>query len=170
MSGDIYQVGVIPYQMLGGHLPYRETEWLTSKQLAEYDDRAHPDNTIFADECLKPRIKWGKLLDFETLNAWMPDTLRKIAKRACNLDPEKRFGSVGNFLAALAGARADLPDWSINDGVLTLRAIPTCYRVLNTGPPFQVQKRRANAVWRNDSTFSTMADLRSLVRLTESRR
>jgi serine/threonine protein kinase len=167
-GGDIYQVGVIFYQLLGGSLPYEEDKWLSARQLREYKAKNHPDNTIFADDCLKALIARGRLLDYATIQPWAPDSLRQLVKRACNRDPTRRFESASAFLAALSATRASLLDWAVVDGVLTLRAKPTSYRILNSAPPFQVQKRR-QACWRNDSSCSATNDLRSLVKEIEGR-
>ena len=45
MFGDIYQNGVILYQLLGGRLPYNEVEWLNKKQREEYNKLNYPENT-----------------------------------------------------------------------------------------------------------------------------
>jgi serine/threonine protein kinase len=167
-AGDIYQVGVILYQLLGGSLPYEEKKWLTDAQLKIYNCKKYPDNTIFADECLKARIARGRLLDLNTIHAWAPHKLRRLVKKACNKDPTKRFESAGAFLAALSQTRAALADWAMVDGYLTLRASPTSYRILTVAPPFRVEKRRQSN-WRKDSTCSSINDLRSLVLEIEGR-
>ena len=36
IPGDIYQIGMVLYQTLGGHLPYEESVWLNSRELKKY--------------------------------------------------------------------------------------------------------------------------------------
>jgi len=61
IPGDIYQVGIVLFQMLGGRLPYEEFAWLNSRELSKY--RAIPDEIdrqIFATECIKNKIEAGE--------------------------------------------------------------------------------------------------------------
>jgi eukaryotic-like serine/threonine-protein kinase len=169
ISGDIYQIGLILYQLLGGYLPYRETDWLTDKQRSTYNAMPHPDDTIFADNCLKTRIARGNLLDHSKVHAWTPDSLRRLVRKACQTDPKRRYDSAGIFLTTLAATRAALRDWGWVDGALTLKSLPTSYRIFGQIPPFEVQKRRNSGVWRNDFTLTTTKNLRSLVEEIESR-
>ena len=37
--GDIYQIRMVLYQTLGGHLPYEESSWLNSLELKKYHEK-----------------------------------------------------------------------------------------------------------------------------------
>ena len=163
VRGDVYQVGVILFQLLGGRLLYSEVDWLTKKERQEYDALDYPENTVFADLCLLDRIRRGKLLDFDTLPAWTSDQLKRIVRKATHLNPAKRYASAAEFLARLAEARASVKDWVFEDGCLTLSG-PTSYRVVEENSLYRVQKRKTSPEWRNDNTQAPTDDLRQLVR------
>jgi serine/threonine protein kinase len=157
--GDVYQAGIVLYQLLGGYLPYDEASWLSKQELAHYNLLSdHADRSLYADQCIHLSIKAGKLLRIESLAPWVPDAVRRVIRKACNFDPTKRFASPADFMAKLNQLRPSTPDWSIVDGFPTCTG-PTSFRIVGNGG-LQVQKRKAGA-WRNDSSFSgdTLATL-----------
>ncbi|MCW6509628.1 serine/threonine protein kinase [Lichenifustis flavocetrariae] len=167
--GDIYQVGMILFFLMGGHLPTEEAAWLTAKELGEYQAKSYPDNTIFADDCIKGRIARGKVLDLTTVCPWTPNMFTRAIRRACRLNPADRFVTAADFLAELSTARSSLADWTSVDGMATLNGRSTSYRIGAEGPPYAVQKRRPPADWRNDNTCMETADIRKLMREIEGR-
>jgi eukaryotic-like serine/threonine-protein kinase len=48
VQGDIYQCGLVFYQLLGGKLPYDEDYWMDIKQIRKYKALTYPDNAIYA--------------------------------------------------------------------------------------------------------------------------
>lgn len=150
-AGDIYQVGLILYQLLGGNLPYHETDCLNKKQLKEYESLTYPDNTIFADDCLKNIILKGRLVDPDYINPWASKKLISAFKKATKTNPTKRFESAAKFLAKLAEVRPDVTGWVLQeDGKLFLHG-PTEYQIcLDT---LQVSKRKNSIDWRSDNSF-----------------
>lgn len=151
-SGDVYQVGIVLYQLLGGYLPYDETAWLSKKELAHYEQLADStDRTIFADQCIHNRIRKGKVIDINTLGPWVPDALRKVVRKACHLDKNSRFASPADFMAKLNEIRPEIKDWSLVDGYPTLNSA-TRYRIITEGSELRVQKQRDSDQWRLDTS------------------
>ena len=162
IPGDIYQVGVVLYQMLGGYFPYEESEWLTERELERY--RAIHDGVdrqIYANGCIKEKIRRGSIINISTLPPWVCDSLRRLIRKATNSDPSKRFQSCSSFLAGITRIRNHILDWSFSNGCLTLAGI-TSYRVcfIPEMGHYSVQKKRASG-WRQDNSFtpSTLGDL-----------
>jgi serine/threonine protein kinase len=68
IPGDIYQVGMVLFQLLGGSLPYEESAWLNVKELATYRSIADGvDRQIYANDRIKEKIRRGTVVNIATL-------------------------------------------------------------------------------------------------------
>ena len=79
-------------------------------------------------------------MSIKTLPPWVPDSLKKIIKKATNIDNNKRFANATDFKTSLHKIRDDILDWHLDEGIPTLRAI-TSFRILKKGNDLQIQKR-----------------------------
>ena len=151
--GDIYQCGIVLYQLLGGHLPYDEVSWLSKSERKHYNQLDKDvDKSIYADQCVKTKIRNGKILDLASLPPWVPDNLRRTIRKATNLNPEKRFPSASAFHVHLNNLQATIPDWLVEEGFPTLRA-STSYRVCESAQDIVVLKRKGAGQWRKDNSI-----------------
>jgi serine/threonine protein kinase len=152
-SGDIYQVGMVFYQLLGGRLPYDEISWLNVKEKKHYDSLTKDiDRSIYADNCLSEKIIKNKVVDLSSLPTWVPENLKKIIKKATHNDPAKRFKSASAFHVQLNNVRSDTPDWSMLEGFPTLKAA-TSYRICIDSENDFVQKSKDGISWRKDNSI-----------------
>lgn len=154
ISGDIYQVGVTLFQLLGGYLPYDGRAWLSRRELAHYETLPSlREQDEFVDQCIRLRIANGKLIDVNTLPRWVPDSVKKVIKRACHLDDAKRFSTASAFLAKLHEIKPAILDWRIDNGLPILIGKPS-YRIVDTDDQLRVQKQN-RAGWRHDNSFTS---------------
>jgi len=128
IKGDIYQIGIITYQLLGGTLHYDGERFLNAREAKEYakiDNEV--DRSIFIDRIIEKNAKNGKLLCFSTLPPWVDHSARRALYAMINPNPSKRLSSVSDVAAALTHMRSNLSDWKYEgtDAVLT-----TCDRVI----------------------------------------
>ena len=169
IQGDIYQVGLVMYQLLGGNLPYDPLAWLSKREKKQH--RAITDGVdqqIFANDCIKRRIERGAVVDLGSLPPWVCVQLRRTISKATALEPERRYQSCAEFLARLGAIRSEIRDWRVQGGFPTRRD-GTEYRIVpvpNTSR-FQVQKR-AGHNWRADNSFPH-ASIEALVNQIEER-
>ena len=112
-QGDIYQIGIVLYQLLGGRLSYDEAGWLSAKEMTNYLSKTAPDNQFYATEIIEKKIVGGKILDVSSLPAWVPPDLIKIVRRCCKTNHEDRFDSVSELIVRLSNMRSTLPDWRL---------------------------------------------------------
>ena len=153
-KGDIYQAGIVLYQLLGGHLPYDEVSWLSASERKHYNELGtEADKSIYADQCIMTKIKKGKILNLKTLPPWVPTNLRRVIKRATNVSPDKRFSTASALHVHLNNIKPAIPDWVIEDGVPTLRST-TSYKVHIENSIVYVKKSRGGAQWRKDNSFT----------------
>jgi serine/threonine protein kinase len=162
VPGDIYQVGLLLYQLLGGKLPYEESAWLNSRQLKCYrkiEDQV--DRQIFANDVIKDRIGRGLVITMSSLPPWVCKQLRRTISRACNADPDKRYRSCAQFLARVQAISPKIRDWRIEGGC------PVChggksYRVVrDSSSGVCLVEKRGTGSWRRDNSFvgDTVAEL-----------
>lgn len=155
MPGDIYQVGVVLFQLLGGRLPYEEYSWLNSRELKTYREiQNNIDSQLFAKECIKKKIKGCKIVDLSTLPPWVCTPLRRTISKACALNPDKRYQSCSAFLARLNSIRDQINDWIIENGYPVRQGIRK-YRVVydQKNERYFVEKNKG-AGWRKDNSFN----------------
>lgn len=154
IAGDIYQVGLIMYQLLGGRLPYDPLAWLNRNEKKKH--RAITDGVdqqIYANDCIKRRILRGAVVDMDSLPPWVCVQLRRTISKATATEPERRYQSCAEFLARLGAIRSEICDWRVQGGFPT-RQNGAEYRIVPVpnAPRFQVQKR-AGHNWRSDKSF-----------------
>lgn len=150
-EGDIYQLGIILFQLLGGYLPYNETHWLNRKEGEEYKNLSAPDNQLFANSILEKKILKNKLLDFSTLPPWTSSKLQRVIRRCTNTDYQQRFDSVSDFRIALHNLKPELRDWKREGDWAICSGTKTQYRAY-LGENSRVQKR-FKSDWRNVNGF-----------------
>ena len=117
-ESDIYQVGVILYQVLGGYFPFdRPLDWLDAKTLT-YLNSLSTDQEKYAcwASYIDKKISKNRLLDFTTLPPYIPDGLVKILKKATHPDYVKRYRSCIELAVAIFNVRKTLKRWWV-DGV-----------------------------------------------------
>ena len=152
IAGDIYQCGLVLYQLLGGTLSYDGIAWLSKRELTQLETLATPlDKEDFIDRCIKAKIAAGRATDLASLPPWVPKQIRRIINKACHVDAAQRFQSASAFMAKIHETRPCAPDWQVIDGCPTLIA-KTSYKIINGEDGYSVQKR-AGTDWRNDRTI-----------------
>lgn len=129
-KSDVYQLGIVLYQLLGGYLNY---------DLGNLDD-----------DVLAKRAAEGAILDLATLGADVDSALKKVVKAATS-EELQRYESMGDFLVALNNARLQQLDWtySVTDEGFRLERQQgvNSYRVDVTvaGDQYTVERKQAGA-------------------------
>ncbi len=156
ITGDLYQIGILLFQLLGGHFPYDEAAWLNAKQLLKYHNTEDSiDKQLFASECIKKLIAKGKMVDISTLPPWVCDPLRRTIKKACNTNPASRFSTCNEFLVRMTAIRHDIHDWRI-EGALPVRYGQIKYRIqFDTKHSVYYAEKEKSSGWRKDNSFTT---------------
>ena len=161
IPGDIYQIGIILYQLLGGYLPYEEVAWLNKKELTHYNTLTDDfDKSTFVDQCLKNKITKSKLLDMRSLPPWVPDNLKRIIKKACHKNPSQRFNTASEFKAKLHQVKPQVLNWSLVNGIPTLVKNGTTFKIIDEDGIVKVQKKKTSN-WRYDNSFT--GDLKTII-------
>jgi serine/threonine protein kinase len=146
--GDIYQLGIMLYQILGGSLPYDEDAWLKPRELARRRELTYPDNQIYASGIIEQRIVKGKLLDLNSLPSWCPQKLVSVIRKCCKIELTARFESVSALMAKINNLRASLPDWRL-EPYPVLHRRHAKFRVVEAKGRYSIEKMvRSGTSWR----------------------
>jgi serine/threonine protein kinase len=165
-QGDIYQIGLILYQLLGGVLHCNETEWLSEKQLQIYQAFNEPEDQLYASGIIEKKIAAGKIVDYSSFPAWIPEKLVRVVRKCCRVNPEDRHGSVSDLIVQLSNLRSSLPDWRLEpEPVLHKRG--SKFRLTQIGAKYVVEKKSGeHAAWRKQNKHAAMT-LYDAVKLVE---
>ncbi len=115
-QSDIYQVGVIMFQLLGGYFPLdTPIDFLTkreSKQLEGIKNSTNWSNKF--DELIGNKVVKGKIADTSTLPYYLDTGFKRVLNRALNFHYEKRYQNPSLFLKDVHNLLRTCPDY-IND-------------------------------------------------------
>jgi len=155
VRGDVYQTGLVLYQLAGGAMDYTGLAYLTRRERQRYDALTDPcERSQLVDSALQRRSGKGHLIDLGSVQPWVPKSLRGLIKRACSPDPTRRPATAADFRRELHTARQRSLDWRIESGIAlvhlkdrTLRMSPSP----RTGV-YETFKQKGSG-WRRDATL-----------------
>lgn len=111
-AGDIYQIGLVIYQLLGGALPYDGESHLSNKERQHYDGLGGwADKCIFVNDVIRNRSETGNLLAYNSLPPWVNGTAKRVLRTLTNVNPMLRPGTVAEAAALLTQMRAAVFNW-----------------------------------------------------------
>lgn len=134
-SGDVYQVGLLAYQLLGGLLHYDGRNYLSQRERKEYD--AMQDQivqSIFVDGVIRRKAENGTLLDLTSLPPWISATAKKVLRQMTHPAPSQRLASMADVAAGISKLRGTCANWrfvgsvptlAIADRTIELRPLPS---------------------------------------------
>jgi eukaryotic-like serine/threonine-protein kinase len=128
--GDIYQAGLILFELLGGELPAADEAWLDRQGQREYaaacDDFGRTQ-ALYGS--LARKAGRGQIPPVATLPETVDGSLRRIVTKATRVVPAERYPNPGTMIAKLSDARGAVLDWSWDGTVATAVVGSRTYRV-----------------------------------------
>lgn len=112
VKGDVYQIGVLVYQLFGGALPYDGRLYLTPKERVTYS--AIPDQidqSLYVDDAIRRKAQAGKLLNMSSLPPWIGSSAKSSIRKMTCPNPDQRCGCTADLAAHLSRLRTVLVDW-----------------------------------------------------------
>ncbi|KQR29888.1 hypothetical protein ASF91_13615 [Rhizobium sp. Leaf155] len=157
-SSDVYQLGILLYQLLGGSLPYSERDWLTPRQQDKYDELTGFDQQDFASKIIEQRITAGKILNYASLPDSVPGSLKSIIRQCLRVGPGDRYQSCADLSAALNNVRGQVYDWVFDEHPV-LRKKGKIIRILESGSGIVIEKDTGTG-WRRQHALkpTTLAE------------
>ena len=146
--GDVYQCGMVMYQVLGGRLPYSYHEYLNSQDRARYANE-HDDfeRWRIVEGAIQSRACQGKLLDLESLPFFVPAGVRRVLATATAVDPSRRYENASSFINAINTNIPRIVDWRWDQDKPIAVKGGTRFRLSEEGGFFRVEQDKGNG-WR----------------------
>ncbi|MCX2698339.1 serine/threonine protein kinase [Ochrobactrum chromiisoli] len=155
-QGDVYQLSIVFYQLLGGKLSYEVDDWLTTAEINHRGKLDDIEGQIFAQTCIQRRIERGKVIDFRSLPAIVPDHIVRLIRAACRTDYLRRPSTVADLITRLNNLRKRTLDWRIVDGLFQITNGGRSFRIVPDGQSWRVQKM-VQAGWKNQNDLARLA-------------
>ncbi|MGK2915949.1 MAG: protein kinase domain-containing protein [Porticoccaceae bacterium] len=112
VRGDVYQIGVVTYQLLGGELPYDGMWYLSTSQRKQFERITDDvDRSLFVDSVIRQRAEAGKIINLGSLPGWVDESSRRAIRRMTIPDPLRRLGSVADVAAEFTAMRNRMGNW-----------------------------------------------------------
>ncbi len=111
-QGDIYQCGIVLYQLLGGYLPCDEFKLLDQQGKREMkiakDDY---ERSVCIDAAIARKAKRGRLLDMSTLPNMVNNRLKRVIRKATRPELGLRYSNCATFINDLRSVKSQSIDW-----------------------------------------------------------
>jgi serine/threonine protein kinase len=163
IASDIYQLGLVMYQVLRGNLPYNSNEYMNKRQIKEYSETYDIcDRSKYVDRVLYEKAMKGKLIDVSSLSYYTHPSLIHIIKKATNPDPVKRYLNTADFLLALHRS-ADIPNWTYeNVDCAVCEHKSTFARIIKAKNGYLLEKSKDGSTWRKVRGAQTEATAKTV--------
>lgn len=149
--GDLYQCGIVFYQILGGRLPYSYHEYLTKTERQQYAEMQDDfDRYVLVETAIQRLASKGSLLDLSTLPYFVSTRVKTAIRRATNVNPNQRFQTASDFMNALNTLASKTVDWRFEDDETVAHVDSTIYRVKPKGDSFVTEQNKGKG-WRKSS-------------------
>lgn len=160
---DIYQCGVILYQLLGGSLPYEADAWIDREArrcLKEAQDGFEESQCI--DAAIKRKVQRSRLLDMGSLPPTVPKSARRAIRKAARPDPTGRFGTCAELIQELIRVKGMCLDWIVTGEDIWVELRDRKVRIVPARAGFMVEQNLGRG-WRRIGALGKEMDRRKLV-------
>lgn len=155
-QSDIYQVGIILYQLLNGLFSGAAADWLNDRQRKKLSKISGSfEQWEYIEECINQKIVKGKLLDFNSLPKFISSRLKSIIRTATHVDKTKRYENCAEFLKALFDYQKKSKDWWEIDEVIYAKGKNSQeYKIYKNKKEYVLETRKKGNAWRKDNKHS----------------
>lgn len=160
-QSDLYQVGMILFQLLNGEFPNAPVDWLNDRQRKKLSKITGSfEQWNFIEDCIYKRVSNNSLLNNNSLPIFVDSSLKRIINTATNNDIEKRYKTCAEFLKALFDYSKQAKDWRFEDDIIYAVDKNIEYKVYNGKKGFVLECKKTNGVWRKDNKHNgNLADI-----------
>lgn len=166
-QSDLYQVGLILFQLLGGCFPINDQmQWLNKRERSIVTAIR---NSILREvklyEIIDTKICKGKIADTATLPKYLDDTFKRVLNKALHNDYAKRYPTSSEFLKAVHMLERSFPNYNQTPDYLLIshETGKECKIYPNKKGEYVLEKRINGGGWRKDNRhngkFNSTLDL-----------
>lgn len=155
-QSDIYQVGIILYQLLGGKFYLEEPLlWFNPKEKKELEIAKLKSSTEWQkqfDKTIGDKILKGKLINTSTLPEYLDPEFKRVINKATNLDYKKRYTNPAFFMADIHSLLRKQPNYiKGTDDLIIIHDSGKQFRISkNTKGQIVLEKGFEKKTWRKD--------------------
>ena len=166
-KADIYQVGIIFFQLLGGKFPTAPYDWLNDKQKKKFDSiNGSFEKWKYIDLCLQNLILRDKLLDYNSLPPYINNQIKKVIKTATNKNIDKRYNTCSEFIKELFDLTKKNNDWWIEHQNIYSKNNRKHYKVKFEKGKFILENSVNDIIWMKNNKHD--GSLNSIITLINS--
>ena len=119
--GDIYQVGLVTYQLLGGAIHYNGTRYLSSRERKQYDAiQDNVERSLIVDAAIRRNAEAGSLIDVSSLPPWVTKSAKRVLRAMTSPLLSERMSSIAEVASGLSRLRIAIRDWRLDGAVARL--------------------------------------------------
>lgn len=155
-QSDIYQMGIVLYQLLGGYFPVNNPlDFLNTREKTQLD-KLKDDSIKWGrkhNELINNKITRGKLLNLQSLPRHLDARFKKVIRTATHIDHTRRYNNVAEFLTEVNKLARDFPDYEYTDeGIFVTHQKGASYWIKQTGShSYVLDKLMTNGKWRRNN-------------------
>lgn len=121
IQSDIYQMGLVAWELINGPLPYDNDSYIDKVLLKQmkslgvktFNDLGDCDKSLMIDQCVSRKAKQHTMLEMVSCKPFVPQPIRKAIRKATHPDLNKRYKSCFEFLNDLSAHT--YPNWYVAD-------------------------------------------------------
>jgi serine/threonine protein kinase len=169
-QSDIYQVGIILFQLLGGFFPVDEPyKWLSLREDKQINAiRNSKDRHIKFEELIGKKILTGKLADTNSLPYYLDAAFKRVLNKALHYYYDNRYQNTSLFLKAVHQLLRSCPEYIEEaDRLLINHENRTQFQIYkNAKHEIVLEKKITNKEWRKDNSHNgTLESALNIARL-----
>ncbi|MBF0296290.1 MAG: protein kinase [Magnetococcales bacterium] len=150
-QGDVYQVGIILYQLLGGRFQYNPEKILSEKENIKYETiQSDCEKSLYVDNIVKNKIIKGALIKLDTLPVWVPENIKRIIKKVTNINPWNRTRSASELVSILHAHQLNVPRWIDNGSEIQVEHKGKCLRVCQDAKGMWFAEKKVPSGWQKN--------------------
>ena len=167
--GDLYQCGMVFFQILGGKLSYAHHDYLSDDERKTYADSYDDfERSKIVETAIMKKACNGTPFDLKTLPFFVPQSVKQVLRKATAIEPTNRYNSASEFMSALTKLAYRVVDWQYDDEKWPVAVYgSTRYRVKKTDQDYIAEQNKGHQ-WRR-IPGTNPGSLKEQLKLIESR-
>jgi len=156
-QSDLYQVGLIMFQLLGGFFPVsNEIEWLNDREKKKVAKiRNSIEKELEFDKLINNKICKGRIAETSSLPPFLDASFRRVLNKALHLDFKKRYQSSSEFLKDVHQLDRQFPSyWQREDHLLVVHDSGKQFKVWKGRKGQYIVEKRNGGDWRKDNNHT----------------
>ena len=138
-QSDIYQVGVIMFQLLGGYFPLETPiDFLSAREKKQLKGVNSTEWCSKFNDLIGKKVVKGKLINTNTLPYYLDSGFKRVLNRALNFHYEKRYQNPSLFLKDVHNLLRTCPTYIVDSDRLMIKH--------DNGKEFQLFQEKKNGV------------------------